>query len=448
MEVNEEFLEKCITKGLFNDKHFAILVTSAFKYHYFSNDIVSELFKFFKNYVNDYNQLPTKDIFLNSLSENLKEKATEYIENSFNIDVDLSNHYDWLIENTNNYLKDRSIKDAISQSVDVIEENQGTNKIRELVEEALTKDLKMDLGLDYFTHLSDRLKRIFSNAETRIPSGFSTLDNYINGGFPPYTLNIFAAQIHGFKSNTLANIAARNVERGYNVVLVSLEMAEDLYAQRIDSILTKLDINRMYSNTKLQQDLIEKLKSLKGEGERGNLFIKEMPTGKTTVNDIRIYLRELSLRDHKPDMIICDYLNLLKPEQSSQGSYEDKKLVAEDLRSLSFEFNAPVISVTQINREGGFIPLKEIDHNYIAESLAVAATCDSLFIFGENKDDLVYESELHYKIVKNRLGGMTGSIDKMYVDKKSLKQYDAEELDLWMHEAKISGDSRKGKEKN
>ena len=176
-----------------------------------------------------------------------------------------------MIENTNDYLKDRSIKEAISKSVDIIEENKSTNYIRELVEEALTKDLKMNLGVDYFGHLKERLTRIFSNVEERVPSGFPTLDNYINGGFPAYTLSIIAAQIHGFKSNMLANIAARDVERGKNVAVISFEMSEDMYAQRIDGIFTKLDINRMYINTKLQKDLIEKLKGLKSKEDRGDL---------------------------------------------------------------------------------------------------------------------------------------------------------------------------------
>mgnify|MGYP000196803120 FL=1 len=289
---------------------------------------------------------------------------------------------------------------------------------------------------------------------------------------------------------------------------------------------------------------------------------------------MRIYLRELSLRNFKPDVIICDYVNLIKPENESRGSYEDKKTVAEELRALSFEFDAPVISVTQINREGGFIPLKEIDHNYTAEcldpnslvdknngtkvkikdiqigdyikgsngyvevrdkfwkkkkkykittesgkeiicskdhkfptdqgklsfeegleigmylkskdnndigfddfileieeigeeddmvdievsddhlfyandiltknSLGIPATADFMMIFGEDKDSMIYQNELHYKIIKNRLGGMVGTVDKLYVDKKSLKMYDASEIDLWVEEAKLSGDQRKG----
>ena len=293
--------------------------------------------------------------------------------------------------------------------------------------------------------MRERLTRIFTESEKRIPTGFPSVDEYISGGLKPYTLSVITAGTHQFKSNLMANMAARQVERGYNVVVFSFEMSEDMYAQRLDSIYTKLDINRMYTNKSLQKRLMETLKDVKTKEERGEVYIKEFPTGKAKINDLRTYLKELSLRNFYPDIIYCDYLNLMSPSKggANMNSYDKGKELAEDLRALSTEFNAPVVTATQLNREGGFLPLEDVDQNYASESLAIPNTADFFPILGVKKDKLVYESEVHYKIIKNRLGGMVGVIDKFYVDKKSLKMYDRNELDLWFEEAKISGDARK-----
>jgi replicative DNA helicase len=180
-----------------------------------------------------------------------------------------------LIDNTNLFLKDKAIKSAIRYSIDIIEEGEyeNLNKIRSLVEDALCKDIKMDLGLDYFNNLSSRLKKIMSQGDIRVPTYYPQFDEYINGGFPPFTLSVILAKIHGFKSNTLANFAARQVLNGLNVVLTSLEMSEYAFAQRFDSIFTDLNINRIYTSRKVTKELAKKLKEIKNKEGRGNLFI-------------------------------------------------------------------------------------------------------------------------------------------------------------------------------
>lgn len=127
-----------------------------------------------------------------------------------------------------------------------------------------------------------------------------------------------------------------------------------------------------------------------------------------------------------------------------RGLYEDKKGVAEEARALGKEFNIPVVSVSQLNREGTFIPLEDVDFNFIQESIGIAATADMITILGNSMDNTIYESELHYKIVKNRLGGRAGTMDKFFYDQRSLKIYDSMELSLWVEEAKLTGDTRDG----
>ena len=358
----------------------------------------------------------------------------------------------------------------------------------------------MDLGLPYFEGLNDRFKRIFELTTIKIPSGFYTLDEYINGGFPPFTLSIFAAKIHAGKSNLMANMAARQVLMGYNTAILTLEMSEDAFAQRFDSIYSLMDINRIYDENKfsgfkrsliqyimnskkqtqevyrrkrieaeikagnqefidtlLQEEdpvkvlielvdrdtSIDKSRKINIKRGRGELFIKQFPTGEATINDFRIYIRELLFRGVKLSIVYVDYINLMKStlKEANSNLYTSVKKISEELRALSFEFAIPVVSVSQLNREGSFAGFEDLSFNYIAESMGLPATADFMGILGTNEDEMVYENEIWYKIVKNRFG-RPGVCDKFYLDARCLKMYDVTEEDIWVHDAIKSGDDR------
>jgi hypothetical protein len=241
----------------------------------------------------------------------------------------------------------------------------------------------------------------------------------------------------------MANFAARQALHGHNVAVLTLEMSEEAFSQRFDSIYSMLDINRMYHGDN-QRTLIEKLKDIKATAGRGELYIKQYPTGAATVRDFKYYIRELHQRGVKLDIIYVDYINLMKSQfnLSADNLYSTVKSIAEELRALSFEFGIPVVSVSQLNREGSKMDFGEVDFNYISESHGVPATADFMSIFGTDHDALIYESELHNKITKNRLGGRVGEIVKFYYDTRNLKMYDESEEDLWLSDATISGDAR------
>jgi len=253
----------------------------------------------------------------------------------------------------------------------------------------------------------------------------------------------YANGILSHNSNTISNFASRQVLHGYNVVLASMEMSEDAFAQRFDAIYSLQDINKIYTNKKELSVMMKSIKKIKKEA-LGRLYIKEFPTGITTTNDIRKYLRELVIRGVAPSIVYVDYINLMKPSYNNKSDlYRDNKGISEELRALGLEFDCPIVSVSQLNREGSMLSLKELDFTYIAESIGTVATADFVGIYGNNDDDMIYSSELWYKIVKNRLGGMVGTIDKFYLDTRSLKMYDNVELDQWISDAHISKDERK-----
>lgn len=440
--LNSDFLEKIIIKGMLADKDFLVLVSSVFLPKYFDDPYIRHVFGFCKEYFNEYNNIPSKEAIINSSEEdhdNIRHLIEEVEEMEFNV----AESYEFLLNQSNDYLKEKALKNSIVESIDEVEDPDRRNQIRDRIEKALIKDLKIDLGLHYFEHLGVRLHRIFTASEDRVPTFFPVFDEFINGGFPPFTLNILTAKIHGGKSNTMANFAARQVLNGFNPVVISLEMGEDAFAQRFDGIYSCLDINRIYLSRSYKERLITKLREIKSTENRGELFIKQYPTGEASVLDFKIYLRELIMRDVTPHILYVDYINLMKTAYKvERNMYSTVKRVAEELRALSFEFKIPVVSVSQLNREGTFANFNALDFNFVAESLGVPATADFMAILGTDEDQMIYENEILYKITKNRLGGRVGQIEKFFMDARSLKMYDVCEEDTWFEDAEMSGDDR------
>lgn len=440
-KLDSDFLEKIILKSMITNKDFLVLISRVFESHFFDDPNIRQIFDFSKKYVSDYNQVPSKEIIINS--SNSREDIKNILDNVESIDFDINRHYEFLLDQTNDYLKEKALKGAILDSVDNVESPERRGEIRGKIEDALSRDIKIDLGLDYFGQLKERLIRMFSVSSNKIPTGFPEFDEFINGGFTPYTLSILVAKIHAGKSNTMANFAARQIMMGYNIVLLTLEMSEDAFSQRMDGIFSCLDINRIYSSETYKRRLIQKLKEVKEKPDKGILRIKEFPTGRASVVDFKAYLRELKMRNFTPHIVYVDYVNLMKSAlKSDRNMYEVVKVISEELRALSFDFKIPVVSVSQLNREGTFVNFRELDFNYVAESLGLAATADFMAILGLDEDSMVYQNEMSYKITKNRLGGRVGQIGKLYLDNRSLKMYDSSETDTWLLESDISGDDR------
>ena len=440
--VDRDYLYVAMLKGLLEDKGFAVTVTNVFEPSYFEDPAMVGIFKAFKNHLDTYNTLPDKDIVINSVPRDIKDEVVGILTETETTDFDVAKNYDWLRRQTNIYLKQRAIKQSIIKSVDVIDKNGDYDEIKKLVETALCKDININLGLDYFGTMKERLTRIFTSSDNRIKTYYPTLDELFNGGYPPYTLNMFIAKIHGHKSNIMTNIVSRQVMNGIKVGLATLEMSEDIYAQRFDANLTNLDINRIYHNQSVRNQFIKNIKDVR-EKATGSLWIKEYPTGQATVADFRRWLRELKMRGIDIEILFCDYLALMKTEGKSAGDlYRDGKSISEELRAVGFEFGIPIVTVAQINRSGTFLDFDSLDMNSIAESFGIGATADSVLIQGSDSDDMIYKNELKWKVVKNRLGGRVGMIGKWYFDGKSLRIYDELEFSKWVDDVSMSGDNR------
>lgn len=442
-QIDTDYLYVCMLKGMMEDKNYAITVTSVFQPEYFEDAAMVDIFEYSKDHIETYNTLPDRDIIINSVARDKQDAVRALFEEADTTDFSVSNNYDWLRKETNKYLKDRAIKDSIVKSVDVIDSGGDYEQVKKLVESALCKDIDIDLGLNYFEEMADRLKRVLSNSDNRVRTYYPTLDEMFNGGFPPYTLNMMIAKVHGHKTNIMTNIIARQVQNNVRVGLATLEMSEDMYSQRFDANFTNLDINRIYHNAAVKPRFIQGIKGVKDSIGTGALYIKEYPTGRATVADFRRWLRELFMRGMDVDIFFCDYISLMKAENNHTGDlYKDGKAISEELRALGFEFDIPVVTVAQINRQGTFLDFESLDMNSIGESFGIPATADSMLVQGTDVEDMMYKNELKWKCVKNRLGGRVGLIGKWYYDNRSLRIYDETEMDRWIQEAQQSGDDR------
>jgi len=442
-QIDDQYLMTCLLKGMIEDKDYALTVAQSFEERYFDTAVMAEIFKSISYHVGKHNALPNRDIVINSISKDLRDEVISLFELADSTDFSVAQNYDWLLEQTNLYLKDRAIKRAVVDAVHLIDNKEDIQQIKDIIENALCKDIRIDLGLNYFDVWEERLRRIFRSSDNRIRTFYPVLDELFNGGFPPYTLNMFIAKIHGHKTNIMTNIITRQVMNGVNVAMATLEMSEDMYAQRFDANFANMDINRIYLKGSHRKEFLKRYTEIIKTDGRANLFIKEYPTGKASVAEFRIWLRELKMRGLLPHIFYCDYISLMKPELKAKGDmYQDGKAISEELRALGWEFGIPIVTVAQINRAGTFLDFESLDMNSIGESFGIPATADSMIVQGADEDDMVYRNELKYKVVKNRLGGRVGHIGKWYFDNKSLRIYDETEIDLWIEAAKRSGDER------
>jgi len=212
-DIDSKFLERLITKTMINDKDYAVLVSRVFDSNYFDDPYVSHIFSCIKTHLEDYNMLPEKDAVINSAND--KDGVSELYDEVNSMDFDTVRNRKYLLDKTNDYLKEKALKQSIIESVDIIEHSGNREQIREMITNALSKDIKIDLGLNYFDEFGSRLKKIFGASTTRVPTYFPQFDEYLSGGFPPFTLSVIVARIHAGKcveGKTLITI--RNKQSG------------------------------------------------------------------------------------------------------------------------------------------------------------------------------------------------------------------------------------------
>tara|TARA_X000001036_G_scaffold403929_1_gene410870 strand:+ start:1184 stop:2440 length:1257 start_codon:yes stop_codon:yes gene_type:complete len=383
------------------------------------------------NFVGAHNKLPTGKVLelelqkLTLPSEELNSAAALINELKTKSDIDT----EYLINETEKWCKEKAVYNAIMESIQIIDgkTEKSDGAIPEILSEALGTSFDQAIGHDYIDNSEERFE-FYNHKESRIPFDLDYMNKITKGGLPNKTLNIALAGTGVGKSLFMCHCAASNLQLGKNVLYITMEMAEERIAERIDANLMDYPIQSLSTLPKnVFNSKIEKLAT----STIGKLIVKEYPTGAAHTGHFRALLNELKLKKNfKPDIIYIDYLNICASSRmrglgGSINSYSYIKAIAEEMRGLAVEFNVPIVSATQTTRSG--FSNTDVGLEDTSESFGLPATADLMFalISTEELDEL---GQILVKQLKNRYNDPTKY--KRFVigiDRSRMKLYDVEE---------------------
>lgn len=426
-------IETVILRNLLFNETFARKVLPYFKESYFSTNSEKIVFDEINNFVVKYNALPTTEaikIAIGKLSKNpdLLEEAI-VIVNGLETNKTLPTDQNWLIDEAEKFCKEKAIYNAVLESIQILDDKKGTKDrgiIPTLLSEALGICFDAHVGHDYLDDSEERFE-FYHKIENKIPFDLTFFNKITNGGITRKTLNVILAGTNVGKSLMMCHMAANYLSQGLNVLYITLEMAEESIAQRIDANLFNLDMNDI---VELPKDIYEKKIGRLRSKITGKLIVKEYPTAGGSAIHFRNLIQELFLkRDFKPDIIFVDYINICSSARIKPGGqanmYLYVKSIAEELRGLMVEFNVAGWTATQLNREG--FGSSDPDLTNTAESFGLPATADMMFVIVSNEE---LESLNQWMItqLKNRYQDKTKN--KRFcigVDIAKMKLYDLED---------------------
>mgnify|MGYP000943844605 CR=1 FL=1 len=426
-------IEQTILRNLLTDEKYMRKVLPFIKPDYFQG-VYKTLFKEAGKYVAKYNRLPTQETMQIELNEsNLQgDQYTMAME----IVPQLFTHEkiddEWLIDNTEKWCQDRAIYNSIMESISIIDgkhESLTKNALPDLLTKALSVAFDTNVGHDYVENAEQRWE-FYNTEEDRIPFDLDYFNKITKGGVPNKTLNIALAGTGVGKSLFMCHVAASSLVAGNNVLYITMEMAEERIAERIDANLLNIPIDQLANQSK--DMFTEKVKNL-ARKTTGRLVVKEYPTGSAHAGHFRALLNELKLKKQfVPDVIFIDYLNIcassrMKGMGGAINSYTYVKAIAEELRGLAVEFDVPVFSATQTTRSG--YGNSDVGLEDTSESFGLPATADLMFAL-ISTEELEKDGQIMVKQLKNRYNDPT--FHKRFVigvDRSKMRLYDVEESD-------------------
>ena len=426
----ETRLEQTILKNLIQNEEFTRKCIPFLKPEYFTDTTEKTIFEEVYAYFQKYTKPPTKEALLlnldnsTSINENVVKDAKNIV-GKFEVD---NTPQDWLVDETESWCKDRAIYIAVMDSIEVIDKKsqRSTGEIPELLKDALSVSFDTQIGHDQLEDSDDRFD-FYHTEEEKIPFDLEYFNKITKGGLPNKTLNIVLAGTGVGKSLFMCHQAASCLMMNKNVLYITLEMAEERIAERIDANIMNVPMKEIPDLSKKQFD--KKVDKLKNK-TKGKLIIKEYPTAAAHVGHFRHLLQELDIKkDFTPDIIFIDYLNIcashrVRPGQGA-NSYTLVKSIAEELRGLAVEFDVPLVSATQTTRSG--YGSTDIGLEDTSESFGLPATADLMFAL-ITSDELEDLDQLVVKQLKNRYNDPT--IFKRFVigiDRSRMKLYDCEQ---------------------
>ena len=424
-------VEKLILKNLLLDEVYVRKALPFIKGEYFSDMLERNLFSIISKYFTEYNALPTKEALeievgqVEGISDEQHQNIVRLIRD---IDDERSDP-EWIVDTTEKWCKERAIYLALMESIKIAEGNddkQTTNAIPNILSDALAVSFDNHIGHDYLQDYEERYE-FYHKTEDKIPFDLEFFNKITKGGLPNKTLNIALAGTGVGKSLFMCHVASTCLLENKDVLYITLEMAEEKIAERIDSNLLNCDIQNLNQLPKLMFD--NKITTLAKKTE-GKLVIKEYPTAAAHCGHFKSLLNELALKkSFKPDIIFIDYLNICASSRYRAGanvnSYSYIKSLAEELRGLAVEANVPIVSATQTTRSG--FASSDIDLTDTSESFGLPATADLMFAL-ISTEELEGLNQIMVKQLKNRYNDPT--VNKRFVvgiDRSKMRLYDVEQ---------------------
>ena len=443
-------IETTILSNLFYREEYTRKVLPFLKAEYFSQRTEQILFGEVVKFVEEYNNLPTKEAILIELSnrKDVNEEEHTQLKDYINSFTDEKSDDQWLLDTTEKFCKDRAVHNAVLSGIKILDgkDKQHTPEaIPSILSDALSVSFDNHIGHDYIDNAEERFEW-YHTKEKRYQFDLDYMNRITKGGVPSKTLNIALAGTGVGKSLFMCHCAASYLTQGLNVLYVTLEMAEERIAERIDANLLDATMEDLHEMPKtVYENRMNKLQ----KKTHGKLIIKEYPTASAHSGHIRALLNELSLKkSFKPDVIFIDYLNICASSRFKGGnisSYFYVKAIAEELRGLAVEFDVPIFSATQTTRTG-FVST-DIGLEDTSESFGLPATADFMFALISN-DDLEALGQMKVKQLKNRYNDP--SVNRAFiigVDRAKMRLYDVEQSAQNIVDANQSDDPYVKKEK-
>jgi replicative DNA helicase len=428
-----ERLEKTILKSLIYNEEYARKVIPFIKPEYFSDKTEKLVFKEIFEFIDKYKNLPTHESLVINFTENTtltepEVRSTIELLKLIDIDKNEPTEMAWLTDQTEKFCQDRSIYNAIMESVSIIDDKthkKAKGEIPKLLSDALAVCFDNNVGHDYIND-SDARFDSYHHVASKVKFDLDLFNKITKGGLEVKTLNVALAGTGVGKSLFMCHVAASCLSQGLDVLYITLEMSEEKIAERIDANLLNVDINELHNISKEEYD--KKLSVLRNKTQ-GKLIIKEYPTASASVLHFRALLNDLALKkSFRPSIIFIDYINIccssrIKPG-SNVNSYSYIKSIAEELRGLAVENNLPIVSATQTTRSGFSSTDPGLEDT--AESFGLPATADFMFALISN-EELDGLNQIMVKQLKNRYSDPNNY--KRFVvgiDRGKMRLYDAE----------------------
>ena len=426
-------LEQSILKNLIYNEDYARKVIPFISPDYFSDTVEKNVFLEVSSFINEYKNMPTHE----ALVINFKNKTNlteEQVRSAIGLlkEIDDSKNEptetQWLIEKTEKFCQDKAIYNAIMESVSILDDKSGKKakgEIPKLLADALGVSFDRNVGHDYLNDTDSRFE-FYHRKEKRIPFDLDFFNKITKGGLPQKTLNVALAGTGVGKSLFMCHLAASCISQGHNVLYITMEMAEERIAERIDANLLNIPMDQLHVIPK--DDYERKFGVLKNKTQ-GKLIIKEYPTASAHAGHFRALLNELHLKKNfVPEIIMIDYLNICCSSRMKVGnsvnSYTYIKAIAEELRGLAVEFSVPIVTATQTTRSG--YSNSDVGLEDTSESFGLPATADFMFAL-ISTEELQQLNQIMVKQLKNRYGDP--NFNKKFVigvDRAKMKLYDAE----------------------